>query len=126
MSGSGDTLRVRFSVSDMPVGKGKDNGADEALYNDDEAFDDGVHDWGQGGDLAPEEKLRPGPDGQTRGMALLGPTLQPLFSQFVCHPAVVGIAQTILDSHVRIANSGSRNLSSDEHKPGDGRALWVK
>ena len=74
--------------------------------------------------MSPEEKLRPGPDGQTRGMALLGPTLQPLFSQFVCHPAVVGIAQTILDSHVRIANSGSRNLSSDEHEPGDGRALW--
>ena len=31
--------------------------------------------------------------GKPHGMAFLGPTLQPLFSQYVCHPAIVGIAQ---------------------------------
>ena len=69
--------------------------------------------------MTKEERQRPGPDGQIRGMGFLGPTLQPLFSQFVCHPAVVGIAQTILDSHVRIANSAQRNLDSDDQAPGE-------
>ena len=40
--------------------------------------------------------------------------LQPLFKQYVCHPAVVGIAQTILDNHVRIAHSAGRNVPSDD------------
>ena len=52
-------------------------------------------------------------------MGFLGPTLQPLFSEYVCHPAIVGIAQTILDSHVRIANGAQRNLNSDDQAPGD-------
>ena len=42
---------------------------------------------------------------------------QPLFQQFVCHPAVVGVARTILDSHVRIAQSAQRNIASDEQAP---------
>ena len=64
--------------------------------------------------MSPEEKQRPGPDGKPRPMAFLGPTLQPLYSQYVCHPAVVGIAQTILDAHVRIAQSAGRNVASDD------------
>ena len=69
--------------------------------------------------LTPEEKQRPGPDGKPRGMAFLSPTLQPLFSAHVCHPAVVGIAQTVLDNHVRIAQSAQRNVASDD-QAGDG------
>ena len=64
--------------------------------------------------MTPEEKQRPGPDGKPRGMAFLGPTLQPIYSQYVCHPAIVGIAQTVLDSHVRIAQSAQRNVASDD------------
>ena len=64
--------------------------------------------------MSPEEMQRPGPDGRPRPMAFLGPTLQPLYSQYVCHPAVVGIAQTILDNHVRIAHSAGRNVPSDD------------
>jgi hypothetical protein len=62
--------------------------------------------------LTPEQKQRPGPDGKPRAMAFLA--LQPLYQQYVCHPAVVGIAQTILDNHVRIAQSAQRNVASDE------------
>lgn len=69
--------------------------------------------------MTKEERQRPGPEGTPKGMAYLTPTLQPLFSQYVCHPAVVGIAQTILDSHVRIANSAQRNINSDDQAPGD-------
>ena len=64
--------------------------------------------------MSPEEMQRPGPDGRPRPMAFLGPTLQPLYSQYVCHPAVVGIAQTILDNHVRIAHRAGRNVPSDD------------
>lgn len=65
--------------------------------------------------LTPEQKQRPGPDGKPRGMAFLA--LQPIYQQYVCHPAVVGIAQTILDNHVRIAQSAQRNVASDDQDP---------
>jgi hypothetical protein len=35
----------------------------------------------------PEQRQRPGPDGQPRAMSFLA--LQPLFQRYVCHPAVV-------------------------------------
>eukprot|EP01052_Picozoa_sp_SAG31_P035849 SAG31_NODE_4383_length_3284_cov_1.151962_1_plen_423_part_00 len=38
--------------------------------------------------------------------------LQPSFARHLCHPAIVGIAQTMLDAHVRIATVGHRNLPS--------------
>lgn len=62
--------------------------------------------------LTPEQRQRPGPDGKPRAMAFL--PLQPLYCEYVCHPAVVGIAQTVLDSHVRIAQSAGRNVASDD------------
>jgi hypothetical protein len=36
--------------------------------------------------------------------------LQPLFAQYVCQPAVVGVARTMLDSHVQITATGTRNF----------------
>ena len=62
--------------------------------------------------LSPKERQRPGPDGKPRGMSFL--PLQPLYQQYLCHPAVVGIAQSVLDSHVRIANTAGRNVASDD------------
>ena len=43
--------------------------------------------------------------------------LQPTFARHVCHPVIVAIAQTLLDSHLRIANVGHRNLPSDDQMP---------
>ena len=62
--------------------------------------------------LSPEERQRPGPNGTTMGANEI--IYQPLYQQSLCHPAVVGIAQTILDAHVRIAQSAGRNVASDD------------
>jgi hypothetical protein len=60
-------------------------------------------------------------DGLQQHLATLGTqrprseiVLQPTFARYLCHPAIVGIAQTMLDAHVRIANVGHRNLLSDD------------
>ena len=60
-------------------------------------------------------------DGYEQQLAALGAqrprseiVLQPTFARFLCHPAIVGIAKTMLDAHVRIANVGHRNLNSDD------------
>ena len=58
--------------------------------------------------LTPEERQRPGLNGCTRELNQL--TLQPLFAEHVCQPAVVGIAQSALDAHVRITATGTRNF----------------
>jgi ectoine hydroxylase-related dioxygenase (phytanoyl-CoA dioxygenase family) len=63
-------------------------------------------------------------DGHEQQIAALGQqrprseiVLQPTFARYLCHPTIVGIAQTMLDAHVRIANVGHRNLPSDEQAP---------
>lgn len=60
-------------------------------------------------------------DGLQEQLAALGAqrprseiVLQPTFARYLCHPAIVGIAQTLLDAHVRIVNVGHRNLPSDD------------
>ena len=62
--------------------------------------------------LSPEERQRPGPNGTTMGANEI--IYQPLYQQSLCHPAVVGIAKTMLDAHVRIAQCGRRNVASDD------------
>ena len=62
--------------------------------------------------LSPEERQRPGPNGTTMGASEI--VYQPLYQQSLCHPAVVGIAKTMLDAHVRIAQCGRRNVASDD------------
>ena len=59
--------------------------------------------------MSPEERTRPGLNGSKRDVNQL--VLQPLFAQHVCHPAVVGIARSALDAHVRITATGTRNFS---------------
>ena len=39
------------------------------------------------------------------------------YAKSLCHPAVVGIAKTMLDAHCRIANVGHRNIPSDDQVP---------
>ena len=56
------------------------------------------------------------------GLAELQPdkseiTVQPTFAKALCHPAVVGIAKTLLDADCRIANVGHRNVASDDQAP---------
>ena len=58
--------------------------------------------------LSPDEQQRPGLNGSTRPVNQL--VLQPLFAQYVCQPAVVGVARTMLDSHVQITATGTRNF----------------
>lgn len=60
-------------------------------------------------------------DGLQEQLATLGTqrprseiVLQPTFARYLCHPAIVGIAKTMLDAHVRVANVGHRNLLSDD------------
>ena len=43
--------------------------------------------------------------------------LQPLYSSYVAHPAVLGVAQEALDAHVRIGHWGRRNIPSDDQMP---------
>ena len=43
--------------------------------------------------------------------------LQPLYQRHVCHPAVVGLARTALDAHVRLAQWSRRNIPSDAQMP---------
>lgn len=58
--------------------------------------------------LSPDEQRRDGLNGSSRPINQL--VLQPLFAQYVCQPAVVGVAKTMLDSHVRITATGTRNF----------------
>lgn len=44
-------------------------------------------------------------------------TIQPLYASYVSHPAVLGVAQEALDSHVRIGQWGRRNIPSDDQMP---------
>ena len=43
--------------------------------------------------------------------------MQPTFAKALCHPAVVGIAKTLLDADCRSANVGHRNVASDDQAP---------
>ena len=65
--------------------------------------------------LPEADRQRPGPGGSMKPRHDI--VLQPLFQQYVCHPAMVGLAQTMLDAHVRIAQSGRRNIPSDAQVP---------
>lgn len=64
------------------------------------------------GERTEEQRFRLGPNGSAQSESEL--IHQPLYCQSLCHPAVVGIAQTMLDAHVRIAQHGRRNVGSDD------------
>ena len=64
------------------------------------------------GERTQEQRFRLGPNGSAQSESEL--IHQPLYCQSLCHPAVVGIAQTMLDAHVRIAQHGRRNVGSDD------------
>ena len=44
-------------------------------------------------------------------------SIQPLYASYVAHPAVLGVAQEALESHVRIGQWGRRNIPSDDQMP---------
>jgi hypothetical protein len=61
--------------------------------------------------LSDADRVREGPRGPTQMHEIV---LQPLYQQHLCNPAVVGIAQEMLDAHCRIAQAGRRNVASDD------------